>query len=514
ELAGRGPGRTRARVCRPQRHGDQGYHRGVRGQAGRGPADRVRAARLLVSHWTGTPARLRRSRRSRRPRPFGAHRGLVRLPVGGGRARTAGNTGTAATGARVTAGSERPRGGVSDAGAPASTERPRGGVSDARDLASTEADGIVPLLEPRDGLPPVVATDAALAEVTGRLAEGTGPVAVDAERASGYRYGQRAYLVQLRRAGAGTVLIDPIACPDLSGVDAALEDAEAVLHAASQDLPCLAEIGFRPRRLFDTELAGRLLGYPRVALGTLVEEVLGFHLEKGHSAADWSVRPLREELLRYAALDVEVLTDLRDALAGELEDQSKAEWARQEFEAVLAARPATARADPWRRTSGIHRVQSRRGLAVVRELWTARDRIAQRADLSPRRVLPDTAIIEAARSYPANHAQLVKISGFAGRQARRHEKDWLAAVARARASTDDELPETAGGGLPNGPPPAHRWAERDPAADALRRLSWDPPKPCDGQAVADALAGYGARPWQVGLTAEPIARALRDLPAE
>ena len=204
------------------------------------------------------------------------------------------------------------------------------------------------------------------------------------------------------------MLIDPIACPDLSGVDAALHDAEAVLHAASQDLPCLAEIGFRPQRLFDTELAGRLLGYPRVALGTLVEEVLGFHLEKGHSAADWSTRPLREELLRYAALDVEVLTDLRDALAAELDAQGKVEWARQEFEAVLAARPAPARPDPWRRTSGIHRVQSRRGLAVVRELWTTRDRIAQRADLSPRRVLPDTAIVEAARSYPANHAQLAE----------------------------------------------------------------------------------------------------------
>jgi hypothetical protein len=174
------------------------------------------------------------------------------------------------------------------------------------------------LLEPRDGLPPVIQDEAALAEAIGRLANGHGPVAVDAERASGYRYGQRAYLVQLRRAGAGTMLIDPIACPDLSGVDAALRDAEAILHAASQDLPCLAEVGFRPRQLFDTELAGRLLGYPRVALGTLVEEVLGFHLEKGHSAADWSVRPLREELLRYAALDVEVLIELRDALAAAL----------------------------------------------------------------------------------------------------------------------------------------------------------------------------------------------------
>jgi ribonuclease D len=396
----------------------------------------------------------------------------------------------------------------------------------------------IPLLEPRDGLPPVVQDDAALAEAIGRLANGHGPVAVDAERASGYRYGQRAYLVQLRRAGAGTILIDPIACPDLSGVDAALQDAEAILHAASQDLPCLAEVGFRPRQLFDTELAGRLLGYPRVALGTLVEEILGFHLEKGHSAADWSVRPLREELLRYAALDVEVLIELRDALAAELAEQGKTEWARQEFAAELAAKPTAARPDPWRRTSGIHRVQSRRGLAAVRELWTVRDRIAQAADLSPRRVLPDSAIIDAARSLPTNSPQLSRISGFAGRQARRHEKEWLAAVTRARTSADGDLPDATSGPIPSGPPPAHRWAERDPAAaarlagaraavaaiaeanrlpvenlltpDALRRISWDPPQPSDPDSVAEVLAGYGARPWQIELTAGPVAGALRD----
>jgi ribonuclease D len=414
------------------------------------------------------------------------------------------------------------------------------GVSEASGASGVSE--VVPLLEPRDGMPPVIATDAALTEVTSRLADGEGPVAVDAERASGYRYGQRAYLVQLRRAGTGTMLIDPIACPDLSGVDAAVGEAETVLHAASQDLPCLAEIGFRPQKLFDTELAGRLLGYPRVALGTLVEEVLGYHLEKGHSAADWSARPLREDMLRYAALDVEVLVELRDALAAELAAQGKTEWARQEFEAVLAARPTAPRADPWRRTSGIHRVQSRRGLAVVRELWTTRDKIAQAVDLSPRRILLDTAIIEAARSLPANHAQLVKISGFTSRQARRHEREWLAAVARARASANEQLPEAASGTIPNGPPPAHRWAERDPVAaarlasartavtaiaednrlpaenlispDVVRRLSWDPPQPCDEQSVAQALASYGARPWQIELTAEPIARAMREIPVQ
>ena len=204
----------------------------------------------------------------------------------------------------------------------------------------------VPLLEPRDGLPPLIVTGDALDDAVRRLGAGHGPVAVDAERASGFRYGHRAFLVQLRRRGAGTVLIDPVACPDLSGLDDALADAEAVIHAASQDLPCLAELGYRPRLLFDTELAGRLLGYPRVGLGTLVEDVLGLSLEKSHSAADWSTRPLPEEWLRYAALDVEVLVELRDALARQLAEQGKAEWARQEFAAVLSAGPRRAARGP------------------------------------------------------------------------------------------------------------------------------------------------------------------------
>ena len=205
------------------------------------------------------------------------------------------------------------------------------GAGEAEQDAGGDEPGrdVIDLLEPADGLPTVIATAQDLAAAVARLAAGTGPVAVDAERASGYRYGQRAYLVQLRRAGAGTVLIDPIACPDLSGLGAALGAVEAVLHAASQDLPCLAEIGYQPRELFDTELAGRLLGYPRVALGTMLEEVLGFRLAKEHSAADWSVRPLPAEMLKYAALDVEVLTELRDALADQLREQGKTEWARR-----------------------------------------------------------------------------------------------------------------------------------------------------------------------------------------
>jgi ribonuclease D len=401
--------------------------------------------------------------------------------------------------------------------------------------SQAEEPRVVPLLEPSGGLPKLIVTPDALAEATDALAAGTGPVAVDAERASGFRYGHRAFLVQFRRQGAGTVLIDPVACPDLSGIDRALAGAEAVLHAASQDLPCLSELCYRPRRLFDTELAGRLLGYPRVGLGVLVESVLGLALEKSHSAADWSKRPLPEEWLRYAALDVEVLVELRDALAGQLEEQGKSEWARQEFAAVLAADPPAPRPEPWRRTSGIHRVRSRRGLAVVRELWLERDRIARQRDMSPTRILPDSAIIEAARSLPGSQADLAKIPGFSGRGARRHGTDWLRAVGRARSQADPALPETSGPPA-DGPPPAHRWQERDAEAarrltavrgvvaalsdehhlpaenlvppDAVRKLAWQPPEPASPEAVADALAGSGARAWQVELTALPLAGAL------
>lgn len=396
----------------------------------------------------------------------------------------------------------------------------------------------VPLLTPRDGVPPVVADDTALAATIAALRAGSGPVAVDAERASGYRYGQRAYLVQLRRAGAGTSLIDPVRCPDLSALGAVIGEVEWVLHAANQDLPCLAELGLRPSTIFDTELAGRLAGHPRVGLGAMVSAILGLTLEKGHSAADWSRRPLAEPLLRYAALDVEVLVELRDRLEAELAAQGKLEWARQEFAAIVAAPPAPPRAEPWRRTSGLHRIRTRRQLAAVRAMWQTRDDIARSRDIAPGRILPDAAIISAVLAKPVTPAELAALPVFGGRATRRHLDRWFGALASAARLPDGALPEQVVGS--DAPPPAHRWSERDPAAagrlaaarlavatiaefhtlpvenllspDAVRRLSWDPPNPVTLNGVAAALRSWGARPWQVDLTAGPLAAALAAAP--
>jgi len=160
----------------------------------------------------------------------------------------------------------------------------------------------------------VVDTRDAYLAATAALAAGHGPVGVDAERASGFTYSQRAYLIQVYRRGAGTFLFDPPPIGDFTELNDALADVEWVLHAASQDLACLREVGLDPVRIFDTELAARLLGIPRVGLGTVVEALLGIHLAKEHSAANWSTRPLPESWLVYAALDVELLPDLRDRM--------------------------------------------------------------------------------------------------------------------------------------------------------------------------------------------------------
>lgn len=407
----------------------------------------------------------------------------------------------------------------------------------APETAAEPAPAPVPLLGLRDGLPAIIDTEAALAECCAAIAAGTGPVAIDAERASGYRYSNRAYLIQLRRAGATTYLVDPIAFDSLDPLQEAIGDAEWILHAATQDLPCLAEVGLRPAALFDTELAGRLLGYPRVGLATLVETILGAGMKKEHSAVDWSTRPLPEPWLEYAALDVEVLLELREHLVEELEAAGKTEWARQEFDHLRGFEPGV-RAEAWRRTSGLHRVRGRRGLGAVKAMWELRDELARQRDVTPGRILPDAAIIVAATALPQERGALLGLRGFHGRGAERYATRWISALRDVAAASEDDLPARAP--RTDGPPVPRAWAEKDPVAarrlaiareastaraeelslpvenlltpDSLRRLLWTPPATRDREeltaAVAEQLAGYGARPWQIELSTPLLVEAI------
>ncbi len=425
---------------------------------------------------------------------------------------------------------------------PATPEEPEISVAPDLPVAPEEPEApLAPLLELRDGLPPVVETAEALARLVDTFGAGSGPFAIDAERASGYRYSHRAYLIQLRRAGAGSALIDPIPFGDvpndaLSPLAEAVADAEWVIHAASQDLACLAELGMRPRQLFDTELAGRLLNYPRVGLAVMVEELLGFRMRKEHSAVDWSKRPLPDPWLIYAALDVEQLLELRDILAGQLEEAGKAEWARQEFAAWADSGDATPRAEPWRRTSGIHRVRGRRGLGVVRSMWLRRDALARGRDVTSTRILPDAAIVAAAAAAPTSRNALSRVDGFSTRSGQRYLKDFYGAVSEALSLPDSGLPTLSP--QHDGPPPPRSWAEKDPEAaarlsrcreavialaakyelpqenllapDAVRRLAWTPPEVVTLDTVTAFLQDVGARPWQIELTAADLAIAVAD----
>jgi ribonuclease D len=401
-----------------------------------------------------------------------------------------------------------------------------------------------PLLRPAEGVPARSVTADEIARAADTLARGTGPFAVDAERASGFRYSNRAYLIQIRRAGAGTVLIDPVnhggsPIDTLHPLAQVLNQDEWILHAADQDLPCLAEVGLQPPRLYDTELAGRLAGFDRVNLAAMVQRLLGLGLAKGHGAADWSKRPLPADWLNYAALDVEVLIELRAAVDEALTEQGKTAWAAEEFEHLRGMESTPTRRDRWRRTSGLHKVRTVQGLAAVREMWTVRDRIARDRDIAPGRILPDAAIVAAALADPQTVDELIALPVFGGPRQRRSARVWLDALAAARITGDPpDITEPL-----SGPPPPPRWAKRKPEAaarldaakaslsglsqrvsvptenlvspDLVRRLCWDWTDTAEVATAVDIfLRDNGARPWQRTLTVPVLTQALTPPPAD
>lgn len=395
-----------------------------------------------------------------------------------------------------------------------------------------------PLLTPRSGLPELITDAAGFLTALDSLKLGYGPIAIDAERASGYRYSQRAYLIQIFRRGGGLHLIDPISVHDPElwrQMDLAFKECEWIIHASTQDLPCLRELGIHPEHLFDTELGGRIAGCERVGLGPLSESLLDLLLAKEHSAVDWSIRPLHLDWLKYAALDVDVLIDLRDAVEALLEERGKLEWAQEDFIQILKNPSAPPRVDPWRRTSGMHKVRDRMTLAIIRALWFARDDFARGVDIAPGRIFNDEALVEIATKRPTKIEEFTKIIKRRSRSNNAPTTEWFALLQLTLLLPDCELPILRTPSL--GLPPVKLWKERNPLGHArlsharaavmqrameldlpvenlvspevIRQLVWkNPPESHLELYIEQLLALHGARPWQIHEIAPILLRPL------
>ena len=351
----------------------------------------------------------------------------------------------------------------------------------------------------------------------------TRQIALDTEGASFHRFVDRVYLLQLSTRERHAV-IDPLPMGVPPGLGTLLEDptVEVVFHDADYDLRLLQrDYGWHIRTIFDTRVAAQLLGYTAFGLAALLERFFDVKLDKKHQRADWSMRPLTDDMLDYAAQDTRFLLQLRDHMASELERVGRTEWAREEFALLEGTRwtddePGSS----YLRLKGA-RDLSRRELAVLRELVPWRDSVAGTLDRATFRVLGNEQLLEIARTQPQSRDALGKIKGMPRAILEQRGADLLDAVRRALAVPEAELPKF---------PRAARW-DRDSEFDArvsalksardaaAKRLELDPGVLCsrdrmeavarrNPSAVEEVAEVPELRRWQVAELGADFVRAL------
>jgi len=398
----------------------------------------------------------------------------------------------------------------------------------------------VPLVSPR--LPyHLVDTDDALKLAIDKISATTEPIAIDAERASGFRYGQKAYLIQVGVKGEDLFLIDPVANyePEMwEDCKEVLSSKPWIIHAASQDIPCLAELGIIPIQVLDTELGSRILGLPRVSLGTITEHYLDLKLAKEHSAVDWSERPLRKEWLEYAALDIDVLHELWEKVHADLISKEKLEIATAEFDYLISQPVKAPKAERWRSMTGLHEIKEGRALTIAKALWEARENLAIDKDVAPGRLIPDSAIVAAVKAMPKSRSELATLKTFSGKASRTFLDTWWDAFVLGNTTKDVVELRAKATGIPN-----HRnWPIKFPDAHArllaskaalislseelqipqenilnpevLRSICFEPPTDISHESVAENLAAKGARTWQIDVVVNQLVTTLKATPAD
>ena len=268
-------------------------------------------------------------------------------------------------------------------------------------------------------------------------------VAVDTEAASFHRHRDRVYLLQLSTRSE-TWLVDPLAITGLEGFGALLGDPgiEFVFHDADYDLRLLGhEFGFRAARLFDTRLAAQFLNEPGIGLAALLEKHFGVRLDKQYQRADWSLRPLSEPMLSYAATDTQHLPALRDVLRQQLLERGRLSWVEEECELITGVHWPEPE-PPELQALGVKgaRSLSPRALAVFRELYIWRDRTAEALDRAAFRILGNEAMLALAERPPHDLRGLALVRGVGRDLTARRGPELLDAIQRGLALPESELP--------------------------------------------------------------------------
>ncbi len=381
----------------------------------------------------------------------------------------------------------------------------------------------------------LVETDEGLAAALKVITESQEPLAIDAERASGFRYGQRAYLLQVGVSGKAIFLIDPVAEYSAglwTELKVVLSTKPWIIHAASQDIPCLAELGITPKEILDTELGSRILGLPRVSLGTITEHYLSLKLAKEHSAVDWSERPLRQEWLEYAALDVDVLHELWSCVEADLIANSKMEIAKEEFHFLTIPQSKPPKIDRWRSLTGLHEIKDARSLTIAKHMWEAREKLAMDRDYAPGRLIPDAAIVAAVKALPKSKSELSSLRSFTGKASRTFLDTWWDAYTSGTTTKDLVELRVKATGIPN-----HRnWPQKFPEANSrliavkaviadlsaamsippenilspeiARAICFEPPQVLSAETIGEFLRSKNARNWQIQTVADLFVEAL------
>lgn len=347
-------------------------------------------------------------------------------------------------------------------------------------------------------------------------------LAVDTEAASFHRYLDRVYLVQLSTRSA-TAIIDPLAVADLTEFGALLGDPriEKIFHDADYDLRTLdRDYGFRARNLFDTRIAAQLAGEPAIGLAALVLKYLAISLDKTHQRADWSARPLTPSMLEYAAADTRHLPALRDALRDRLRALARLSWLEEECVRLEALRWSAENShggiETYQRFKGARSLTPRQ-LAALRELVAWRDAEAERQDKALFRIVGNEGLLAVSQTLPRSPAALQAISGLPPTLARRYGPFLLAAIERALALPESDLPIRERGPRISRDPEHEALVERLKHArnQVAERLGLEPGVLCGKttlEAIArarptnrEALAAVdGVRRWQVEVLGEAV----------